>query len=735
MPCEKAFSRSATPFSSADGPGRPRIASRRAMPPRPNDRGRTAESQTAAKQSSQSYDISSQGEEEDDFIGDDSFDGSPQGSWDSSARGGDGRQTDARMDGGLSSGGESLDDDDGFIRQDLSSGEYEGAQGAGEYEGAQGAGAAARGSPPDRADRAGRGQAGGSERPESYSGDDDEAAGGSRDSEGHDDGPYRPPASDAEEHPPRSESVPDAPASQASGVRSLTSGSAVERYEDHFEEDDAEGADSGGARPQQERVRKETEPVEYSFEEESDGDAAASDGGAADPARPRLHAAAEHAPGGPAGEVGVSGKTPARGVSTANAQAYMQSRLSMHLLAVDSEDDDDATPRLPSLSARESERRREQELLMRTAQEARDASNVSASDEDAATPRLEERCVIQEQAEAEQQPENEDESTPRIISVSVADAKRQSCEASADDAKAEAASDASAGVEGQVNASIQETTAPNELHSGDGDGARGSLEESLEGMLEQVAMRVVLQAISDAGGRVVSALLAEPQSCQSVTAESDQQVHSAQEVNGGTVSPDLLAENVLEAASLRDAYCNTSDAEANVPEQPNRSLPEAHGADKTIDLEVMGSSEYYSGQRETTTEQDEEDVDTLVTGVGPPQEHNVLGIQDLHPTTNLDSNVDENLQTVLVPDVYLDADKHERPDEGRKFANYSVRLESEEQRPTRPSSRVNSRPSTTSSSIVSNQPRAEVSKSAHKTRIQMRSAQGEVSYETSQVHP
>jgi hypothetical protein len=96
---------------------------------------------------------------------------------------------------------------------------------------------------------------------------------------------------------------------------------------------------------------------------------------------------------------------------------------------------------------------------------------------------------------------------------------------------------------------------------------------------------------------------------------------------------------------------------------------------------------------------------------------------------------------MVAPDLYLIADKYERPEDGkyerpedgRMLAKNSVRLEMyEEERPIRPSSRVNSRPSTTAS-VTSNQPRAETSNFAHKTRIQMRSAQQEVSHESSQV--
>jgi hypothetical protein len=676
------------------------------MPPRPSDRvsartsarddERTSTPPEIAKQGSQSYDISSQGEEEDDFIGDDSYDGSPQGSWDSSGKGGgNGRE----IYGGLSSAGDSIDnDDDGFIRQDSSSGgdDYESKTRC-RAEDEQDGGAAATDEFRDR--RADQGQPGSSERLGSYSGDDDEEPGRSRDSEGE--GDYntrsRQPASDATEQPPRSEPVSDAPASQASGVRSRTSVSAPDRYEDQFEED-ADDADSGGARLPQKYAHKELGP-EYSFEEEPDGDAAMS--GIA-PSRGGVDAGAECGPGGAAAEPGESDKTPARSVSSAaNAQAYMQSRLSMHLLAVDSEDDDDATPRLPSLSARERERRQEHELLMRTAQEARDVTNVSASDEDAVTPRLERRHMKQEEGGIEKQQENEEDSTPRISSVLGGDANEQPCNTFANHDKPEVANDASVRVAQQVVASMDEADASDEIRAcADTVDAKDSLND----ILENVAIRVVIQAISDAGGRVVPAFL----------------------VQGGPKIPNLQVERTREATSSGEAH-HIAKA-ISVSEQPQ----ETHAVEKSNDLEGIDSSGGdFVGQRETTTDQNDEDGEDQVPGALRAQEK--MDIQELQPTTNVGVHVDEDLQTIVAPDLYLKADKYERPEDGRMLAKNSVRLERyEEEGPIRPSSRVNRRPNTTTS-VTSNQPRAETSNFAHKTRIQMRSAQQEVSHEFSQV--
>jgi hypothetical protein len=684
------------------------------MPPRPNDRvsarasarddERTSTPPEIAKQGSQSYDISSQGEEEDDFIGDDSYDGSPQGSWDSSGKGGgNGRE----IYGGLSSAAESLDnDDDGFIRQDSSSGgdDNEGKT-RWRAEEEQEGGAAATDEFRDQ--RACQGQPGSSGHPGSYSGDDDEEPGGSRDSEGE--GDYntgsRQPASDATEQLPRSEPVSDAPASQASGVRSRTSASAPDRYEDQFEED-ADDADSGGARPPQKYAHKELGP-EYSFEEEPDGDAAMS--GVA-PSRGGVDAGAECGPGWPVAEPGASDTTPARSVSSAaNAQAYMQSRLSMHLLAVDSEDDDDATPRLPSLSARERERRQEHELLMRTAQEARHVSNVSASDEDAVTLRLERRHMKQEEGVIEKQQDNEEDSTPRISSVLGGDANEQPGNTFAHHDRPEVANDASVRVAEQVVAIMDEADASDEIRA---CADTGDAKDSLNDILENVAMRVVIQAISDAGGRVVPAFL----------------------VQGGPEIPDSQVEKTRETTSSGEAHHNAKAI--SVPEQPQ----ETHAVEKSDVLEGIDSSGGdFVGQRETTTDQNDEGGEDQVPGALRAQEK--MDIQELQPTTNVGVHVDEDLQTMVAPDLYLIADKYERPEDGkyerpedgRMLAKNSVRLEMyEEERPIRPSSRVNSRPSTTAS-VTSNQPRAETSNFAHKTRIQMRSAQQEVSHESSQV--
>ena len=217
-------------------------------------------------------------------------------------------------------------------------------------------------------------------------------------------------------------------------------------------------------------------------------------------------------------------------------------------------------------------------------------------------------------------------------------------------------------------------------------------------------MRVVIQAISDAGGRLVPAFL----------------------VQGGPKIPDSQIGKTREATSSGEAHHNAKAI--SVPDQPQ----ETNSVEKSDDLEGIDSSGGdFVGQRETTTDQNDEGGEDQVSGALIAQEK--MDIQELQPTTNVGVHVDEDLQTRVAPDLYLKADNYERPEDGRIFAENHVRLERyEEERPIRPSSRVNIRPNT-STSVTSNQPRAETSNFAHKTRVQMRSAQREVSHESSQV--
>jgi hypothetical protein len=271
------------------------------------------------------------------------------------------------------------------------------------------------------------------------------------------------------------------------------------------------------------------------------------------------------------------------------------------------------------------------------------------------------------------------------------------------------ANDASVRVAELVVAIMDEADASDEIRA---CADTGDAKDSLNDILENVAMRVVIQAISDAGGRVVPAFL----------------------VQGGPEIPDSQVEKTRETTSSGEAHHNAKAI--SVPEQPQ----ETHAVEKSDVLEGIGSSGGdFVGQRETTTDQNDEGGEDQVPGALRAQEK--MDIQELQPTTNVGVHVDEDLQTMVAPDLYLIADKYERPEDGkyerpedgRMLAKNSVRLEMyEEERPIRPSSRVNSRPSTTAS-VTSNQPRAETSNFAHKTRIQMRSAQQEVSHESSQV--
>jgi len=213
-----------------------------------------------------------------------------------------------------------------------------------------------------------------------------------------------------------------------------------------------------------------------------------------------------------------------------------------------------------------------------------------------------------------------------------------------------------------------------------------------------------MQAISDAGGRVVPAFLVE----------------------GGPEIPDSQVEKIREATSSGEAHHNAKAISA--PEQPE----ETYAVDKADNLEdIDSSSGDFVGQRQTTNDKNDEGGEEQVPGALRAQEQ--MDIQELQPTTNVGVDVHEDLQTVVAPDLYLKADKYERPGDGKMFTKNGVRQERyEEERPTRPSSRVNSRPNTTTS-VTSNQPRAETSNFTHKTRMQMRSAQQEVSHESSQV--
>ena len=426
------------------------------MPPRPNDRGSRLctphSADDVVRQSSQSYDISSQGEEDDDFIGNDSDD-SLEGSWDSSGKVVARQQQNAPGRAAPSSQGDS---DDGFIAQDTSSGgeDYEGA-----FE---------RGQPAQREHLSAPGgfrQEGGESGDSGFERDDDD----------------------------RSE--------QGSAVAVAATNQSEDRY--------ASGYDGAEVRRDLSDDEQEEQPVRalphadndslknaaaaqiYSFEEESDDGSRELEVGASDTvaAQRRREDAA----------TGVVKESTHGSRSASIAQEYMQSRLSMHLLPVEGsdDDDDDATPRLPSLSARVRERQEEAEMLLK-AREQNQKSEAEAPDEggdDEPTPRLDSRS-------SSIGVHGEGETTPRLTTVNAAEsideiARKSTDEADATLAEADAAEDFS---DGQV-------------WRNDGQGGNADLSSDgaldIQDALERAVAQVVERAITEAGGTMPCQLKSE----------------------------------------------------------------------------------------------------------------------------------------------------------------------------------------------------------------------------------
>jgi len=654
------------------------------MPPRPNDRGASGSrlgtplsaGEVAARQGSQSYDISSQGEEEDDFIGNDSEE-SLEGSWDSTGKDVPAPPQAPGEGGASSSPGDS---DDGFIAQDTSSG-------ADEYEGAYEQGAHGQGQ---------RSSASGGD----YDGQDDEF----RDSEIERDG-------DDE-----SELGQPAHGLQPEG----------ERYEDGYDGDDgddARGAKAALARAMPQSDHEDIPGAEdnavenaYIFEEDSDeGSKGAS----------KQQGQGSTCTGVRRDAVDGDGDGQPHGSSTAFiAQEYMQTRLSMHLLPVDgSEDDDEATPRLPSLSARAREREEEEKLLMLKAQEMAQPQKVDGvGEDDASTPRLEARSCPAQQGSADAQ-------TPRLSyrpHSMGADVK---------------------GFLPQQDA-LEAATTHVVVHALINAG--GDVPYDLLGIppqqdaLEAATTRVVVQALVDSGGVVPYDLMVEihsftsPAPAPGLAEDGDEQAE--QEMNRGAEEP----------IHSHEVGTRPEDTEASRPDAgkvehlvgvavSDGPIPEAARMASTNAADDPSEAAAASARNESETlDKDISMTDTefrhpeaalLNEEVGHTQRI-TKGNQELRVT----EQGDEDLLTKVTAESYLFEERIESAASQpvtRRFAGYSTKLaasDGEEKPPSRPSSR--------SGSVCSTNKAQPLPNSRPITRIQERNARDivrEASGENSQV--
>jgi hypothetical protein len=360
------------------------------MPPRPSDRGRQGTpllsgTQSGGDISRSDYDISSPGSEddEDDFIGTDSYEGSPEGSWDSAGKGDRDRdEPRTGVDGSHSSRTESYGDDDGFIEQDNSSGADQDESDFRRQmaERAESRSSVNARSPPDT----------------DYAPDDkfqNLATQGIS-------GVGLPPSSDDVSNPGSEAERPvDAPTPLR---RDAPSDEQYEDDNDHVSKDNSL-ADDDLEETSGRKKHRDASSVQIVADKGMGGGRVGSS-----------------AIGLSAGD--SSGPSNARAF---DSQSYMQSRLSLHLLSADDsqdEEDEEETPRLPSLSARAREREQEKELLELRAKDSQCVSEAAPSpDRDASTPRLDGRNSTSDR-------EHEDKALSRKLLEQDGVSSRQSAE-------------------------------------------------------------------------------------------------------------------------------------------------------------------------------------------------------------------------------------------------------------------------------------------------------------------
>lgn len=634
-----------------------------------------------------SFHISSagSGEDDEDFIGNDSYNGSPEGSWDSSGGGGTTQR----------SKNERSEHDDGLAGQDSDSG---GDDYADEYQ------------EQERSEDDEHARAGSSEyekenefRDSDIERDDDAQSASPRDSGA--------PRRGAPESPP-DQAVQAVLQSQPS----LTSGSSGEQDED------GDGGSEGQAGVQAPAMQapEETTEHEYSFEAESDGEI----GKQRVLAGAHAHTGDEHAD--QTASSASSDREPARNsiAASVNAtgQAYMQSRLSMHLLAVDSDEDEEATPRLPSLSARERERAQEHELLMQTSKETKGQLNNLASDEeDDATPRLNGRNAFTEQEQ------EHEEITPRTIPEQ----------------------NKTVVPGGASIPHIAKFAAPSQMSAkGAHGGASARFDfslghdvalESMDNMLEITVAQVVVQAICDPGGLGPARLLVE--SSPNVDGLAQEPVTVAQNDSSSTKQQVAMNEAVpLPTPMEESAVVNLHGRSASVSEEPldddgedpfttrDEQTEHSMAAGTWVDANGQHDMQQHKMQQPAEKDDDAAAFNEEQTNDSPQAAAAVQAPTGKQADTQ---HSDKDLQTDVTADEYLSMEKEHRPVGGKNFTGYSVKLEGEEKDATRPSSRASSKGSSVGSKAVG-RPKSQPLQMAQ-TRIQMRKSQQELSVESSQV--
>ena len=689
------------------------------MPPRPNDKGALRARSNSPNDSkggggtpdtsmrqmsnkSQEFsDISSHGEDEDDFIGNDSYDGSPEGSWDSSGNGGT-----SRMEGDdkQSTQDESQYGSDEYTEHDTSSGSECYEKNYQELLAEQGqrecisemevVGVAWR----TTSNRAGQYEQGADVR-------DSETKGETYDQSGQ-------PASNTSSLSPPSESAVGALPSQSSDLVPLHAReSAGEQYNDDHEAD-AYDANAGKNIRQGAHTDARSDHLEAavdpdnSFEKESDDDdlwpsdqnrKSGCTGSTASEHQENEELRFESA------KIGGNPCAISIAAPLLDAQSFMQGRLSQHLLTLDSsEDDDEETPRLPSLSARTREREQEQELLMVKAFANKNALNISTPQlEDSATPRIEIRNIIVAQDETV------DEKNRMIVDTN---------------SKTAGKADEDVAVQSSVK------TPPGDFSEGQkivlciDAAAEGQFNERVfDDGLGKIVAQIVAQAIADAGGFVPEKLLAElalagpPEKKHNFSDSGQQQVMSLPADSDQMQRQEGLSTERIPAAPSASAFEETSNfffqqAEGDADNVVRSSMQPQR-------TEIISIQEY--SKQETKPESNISDrnrantSDTLEDLARKPS-HEAHQQQSHHPN--------DDLQTDVFPDLYLCTGTIGPPEKESAFANYSMRTDGHQKASTHPTLQDGC-PETQQADI----------QSTKQTRFQSRDFQPEVAGEASQV--
>jgi hypothetical protein len=347
-----------------------------------------------------------------------------------------------------------------------------------------------------------------------------------------------------------------------------------------------------------------------------------------------------------------------------DAQSFMQGRLSQHLLTLDSsEDDDEETPRLPSLSARTREREQEQELLMVKAVATKNALNISASEEeDGATPRIEIRNIIVAQDETE------DGKNRMIVDTN---------------SKAAGQADENVAVRSSVKTPPGDFSEGQEIVLCSDSASEGQFKERVfDDGLGKAVTQIVAQAIADAGGFVPEKLLAElalagPSEKKQNFSDGQQQVMSLPADSDQMQRKEGLSTERMPAAPSASAFEETSNFVFQRAEDDADDV--VHSSMQPRRTEIISIHEY--SKQETKPESNISDRNRANTSDTPEDlarepSHDAHQQQSHHPN--------DDLQTDVFPDLYLCTGTIGSSEKESVFANYSMRTDGNQNASTHP---------------------------------------------------